>query len=907
MEVRLRDDLKERRREIRFRNVFLSLLGHGDFYESIDRYRPNNEYRDIVRSLLPTYWRVIHEGVWFHCMPPIADLPFQGWKIHVSATTHNAPRILEKVAHACIEYARPFKFACDSVMLNLMNSKAWDRGHSGKFVTIYPSDDAQFTQFIRRLADDLRGFEGPYVLSDRRYGDCKVLYYRYGGIRQNTQIAVTGERIPTLITPAFSEVHDLRQPFFDPPYWAPDPWPEDSVEDSPPTLKDGRYVLANALGYSNTGGVYRATDTLTDTRVIIKEARPHTGLDGHGNDAVSLRRKEYRLLKKVQDTGLVPQPIDLFEEWEHLFLVESLVEGESIRRWVPMFSAFLKVRPSREDLTSWFSHVLTVASNLADAIAALHSRDVIFGDLSPNNVIVNPTDLSVSLVDLEGAYEVGVDQSAYVFTPGFSSKARLSRSQLHFEDDYYALGAVIHHMLWPLVGVRDIHPNITAVVLREMERDLGLPAKLTDLVLSLLGDIAQPPSGLEIISRRLRKIKDELVPVTRVTQGFSESRLTRVELESTIRGATRFILDVRDEIRTDRLFPTDPANTNPLNLAHGALGVTYALACLGESIPDGVLDWIRQRDLSPQSYPPGLYVGLSGVAWGLAQIGMLDRAVGAMRAARNHPDLFRSANVFYGVAGFGLACLHFLKLTGETSFMDDALRVGEWLLDSRVVDRERGLSWPDSDGSTFVGYACGASGISLFLLYLYLASGDMKYLDAGRKGLRFDLSYAAYYERDVLSFPEDVNNTSILLPYWMFGSCGVGTALIRFARVVADEDLLVALKSTVPDASRKYTVFPTLFRGLAGLGNFLLDCYQFSGNTEYLDKAYVTASGIMLFAVNRPQGIAFPGENHYRISTDLGAGSAGILLFLNRLLNNGPNFNFLPDHLLPPTSYPLLI
>jgi hypothetical protein len=50
----------------------------------------------------------------------------------------------------------------------------------------------------------------------------------------------------------------------------------------------------------------------------------------------------------------------------------------------------------------------------------------------------------------------------------------------------------------------------------------------------------------------------------------------------------------------------------------------------------------------------------------------------------------------------------------------------------------------------------------------------------------------------------------------------------------------------------------------------------------------------MLFAIEKPSGIVFPGEELIRVSTDFGTGSAGTGLFLHRLLTGGgmPYFDF---------------
>ena len=146
---------------------------------------------------------------------------------------------------------------------------------------------------------------------------------------------------------------------------------------------------------------------------------------------------------------------------------------------------------------------------------------------------------------------------------------------------------------------------------------------------------------------------------------------------------------------------------------------------------------------------------------------------------------------------------------------------------------------------------------------------------------------------------------AIVFPYWYRGSAGLGTTVARFV-ALGESDLAAALGELVLACSYRYTVMPGLFFGLAGFGNFLLDCHQLLGEEHYLDSARRTADGLTLFAIERPEGIAFPGEDLYRITLDFGTGTAGIALLLHRFATGGPNFNLVPDGLLrartPPTQ-----
>lgn len=137
-----------------------------------------------------------------------------------------------------------------------------------------------------------------------------------------------------------------------------------------------------------------------------------------------------------------------------------------------------------------------------------------------------------------------------------------------------------------------------------------------------------------------------------------------------------------------------------------------------------------------------------------------------------------------------------------------------------------------------------------------------------------------------------------MLPYWSKGTAGVITTLVRYAKVTENIFYKNKIRELIPDISRKYAINPGLYNGFAGLGNSLLDCYQYLGDKKYLYEAYNVASGIDLLRINKQEGVAFPGDFVYRISNDFGTGSSGIGLFLHRLLYGGENFNFLLDDLI---------
>jgi hypothetical protein len=122
------------------------------------------------------------------------------------------------------------------------------------------------------------------------------------------------------------------------------------------------------------------------------------------------------------------------------------------------------------------------------------------------------------------------------------------------------------------------------------------------------------------------------------------------------------------------------------------------------------------------------------------------------------------------------------------------------------------------------------------------------------------------------------------VPYWRFGGAGIGSVLIRFASILGEARYRDLAEKAANSVASKYTVFPGQFAGLTGIGEFLLDMYYFTGKDQYLNDAFKIADGVLLFQIRRPEGLAWPGEELLRISTDYGTGSAGVGMFLHRLL-----------------------
>lgn len=878
------------------------LIADRQFYEPLGRYSPDRkDFYDPLTRVLPEGWQLSHREVWFDCTWPGATLPAQGWKIHLSATFANAPAILVTAGRILTAARVPFKFVADRTLLLILNGKRWSRGSAGKFITVYPVDTEQCGELLEVLCQAMIGYQGPHILSDRRYRESRIVHYRYGGILPFRRADVDGKAVQVISDGKGGYVDDERMPYFRLPAGMEDPFlsPEAVEEDEGEagTLKRGRYQVQSVLSFTNPGGVYLALDRETSKKVVIKEARPFTNISVRGLDAIRLLKKEHRLLEMLADTGMSPKPLDFFLDWEHAYMVEEYFEGSiELRGYLTGLNLALRTRASVAYSRRFYREYRSIFSRLARMVKELHERNIVFSDLSFLNVLVLDENASeLRLIDFEGAYEEGVDVPTHLFTPGFTPDEAIDRGMARREDDYYALGGLMMAGLFPMNALLVLDRRGFEPYLRAFKDDLHLPDSIADLIRRLLD-----PAG------EVRPSPDEIIEV--LERGFDPAppsvgsqELDGVDLGDLTERMLRYTDSVADFEREDRLYPADPAvfDTNPLSLGYGACGVAYVMHRIRGAVDDRVLDWIRARPVQPKAYSPGLYVGLAGIAWSLLEIGLQEEAEAMLAKTKDHHLLWRSPDLFYGVAGWGMAQLRFFLATQDEVYLDAAREAGRFLLQTRKIDEDKeGRSfWKSQDGEVTC-LAHGTSGVSLFLLYLSLATGHEEFLEVGRQGLEWVADRGIHNPEGGLTWLAKTTAPT-WTPYWRWGSSGIGRVFLRYWHLTGEERYGNSLDFIHIDCDRKYAIFPGYFFGLAGIGELYLDMARFERWEELaLASTRKLLAGCMLFQLEREGGLAFPGESLARISCDLGTGSSGIALVIHRFRARCGS-SFMLDELIP--------
>lgn len=883
------------------------------YFEPLNRYSPREEYIAPVKEMLGAGWTVAPSGFWTSCTPANAAYRQQGWKIHIAAVPATALDVLARVVPVLAAGRVPFKLTSDRWLHGLSLSKNWPREGAGKFMTIYPATDAQFAELAAELDARTRDLRGPYILSDRPYQDSRTVFYRYGEHLGAPEMTARGTLRRVLHSPEGARVDDTRTPYYDLPSWVGDPFGRRPVENlrrsGRKVVLAGRYRVLESLKFNSTGGIYSAVDERTDRPVVVREARPHFGGWAPGQDAIALLRKEARVLEAMGPTGLCPGFVDLFQQWEHWFLVQERIRAPSL--WIHAVQ-FYWGRRRRRTPRETFRRLRDTFLAILDGMQAFHDRGIVLCDMTRTNVLVR-ADGRPAFIDFEMAYELdGRDPPVHGFTPGFASADQLARKTPSPTDDHHALGALLLDMISFTISGLPLHRAGILAAFRRTRRDLELPTVVEEVVDGLLQEDAalrwkpgQARQALlaiparDVPRRRAHPSPGEVTDPHALIPRPEPSPALRAEVAGTVPEVVRFIGSLASLERTDRLWPASPEVffTNAVSVQFGAAGILAFLHEAAERVDSRHVDWMVER-LREGGIPPGLQTGRAGVALVLARLGRGEEALGMARGLSSDPVLDGASGLWAGRAGVGLALLVLGRQFGEPELVDEARGCADRLLATAKRGRGR-LFWHASRRSIPLGMGHGASGVALFLLYLAAATGEERYLDAARKGLEFDLSHVVRISREPLWTPTThAGSGAPNSPHIEFGSAGVGCVALRMHALTREPGYLGWAWDCGRAACERLANKIWYNQGLAGYGHYLLDMHRFLGDENCLNTAFYQAEALLPHRIVTGRGTAFAGAELSRISCDFGMGSAGIAWFLHRLLDPARPHPFLPDELL---------
>ncbi|MGH2843980.1 MAG: class III lanthionine synthetase LanKC, partial [Solirubrobacteraceae bacterium] len=532
------------------------------------------------------------------------------------------------------------------------------------------------------------------------------------------------------------------------------------------------------------------------------------------------------------------------------------MDGEPLNRCVVARYPLVHHNPAGSEVAAYTAWALEILAQLQRAVAELHRRGIVFGDLHPRNIMLR-SDGRIALVDFEEAFPVGQDRRPGLGAPGFIAPATCSGTGI----DHYALACLRLWMFLPLTIVLHRDPTKIDAFVRVLTERFGVPETFA----------AQVRHGLDVVTQRRAQGKAGRAQDSARPDECRDREPP--EWEALRKSMAEAILASATPQRPDRLFPGDVAQFRygGLNLAYGAAGVLYALETTGVGAQSEHVDWLVRATRQARSPHAGLFNGLPGIAYVLDHLGRRTEALTTLDRAMALIAEVRATGLFGGLAGIGLTLLHFAQSGTDPALHDSAIRIAERL--SRAVHD------PDAvpDRPAAAGLMYGFSGAALLFVHLYQVTTDSAFLDLAATALRRDLEFCHTSDDGALRVREGQR----MLPYVATGSAGIGLVLQEYLRHRDDEEFTATQERLRRACCAEFVVQSGLFNGRAGLIAYLSHTADPLRPTSEDAALELHLHRLPWHAVPYQGYVGFVGDQLLRLSMDLATGSAGILLALH--------------------------
>lgn len=879
---------------------------------AITRGAAGSSFLPIIERALSgtTGWRILpgtdQSAGWIRVGRESRATPPQGWKLHVSASIWSAEEVLCAVLPVVLEEDATFKLVASLGMLGSLNQGDGGLSQIGKFLTIYPNDDAQAVRLALALDEATRGLRGPVVPSDRPLRPGSLVHYRYGGFGDRYMQTPLGELAWAMATPAGELVPDRRLAVYRPPDWVTDPFQEAGLSCEPPPsspLIGGRYLVAASMHQSPRGAIYLAADLEGDRGCVLKRARRNGYIGWDGHDACDRLLHEAEILARLAPNPAFPAVYGLFEHEGDLYLAMEDIEGRTLEAHVREQLAWGRLVPE-ERVIAW-------GVELAAMLGAIHEAGLVYRDIKSPNVIMAGSG-GLRLIDFELAHDPSSPGPMYGRgTPGYVSPQQASGETPTPADDVYGLGALL------FFGATGAEPSLAPNRLSLLDRPLELlrPGISQGLAMVIACCLDPTPAGrftsMKELAAALREV-DARAPSLPLPFGCEALPPGYAERSRYRDLAHR----LGDSLCSAARQSAGGSGVAWLSAHPSAIGIPYRdlnIGCAGavlalsevvvemgdrehrRVLADGV-SWLAASPRPAGPAVPGLYVGEAGVGAALLRAGQVlgDEALVGEAAARGRwigSLPYASPDLFNGTAGRLRFHLLLWDETGGIEHLHHAVEAGESLLSAAEDAGDGRVRWtipPGHDGlsgQAYVGYAHGAAGIGDALLDLYEATGREEFAATALGAARWvgGQAHPALEDGSGLDWPT-VEQGGPGVGMWCHGAAGVGRFLLHAAGLTTMPNAMdLAVRAARKVARGTRWAGPLQCHGLAGNIEFLLDVFRATGDAAYLVEARSLGRLLEAFASERDGVLVWPSEQPMNFTPDYMVGYAGVAVCLLRL------------------------
>ncbi len=349
-----------------------------------------------------------------------------GTKIYISANILNSLNIFHVAVPWLLFNKISFKIIPSNHLLKQVNDNLFGYLHSGKFITIFPSDHFELIKIMQSLDVMLGKYKSIPIPLKERFKEKSIVYhdFNYPASSSNRPF----EEKKTLETGVIARKKKILKK---------------------EGLFLGKLILLEVVRQRARGGTYLALEVLQNQKicrkVFVKEARDFGEIELSGVDAVDRLHWQFKVLNLLNKYKITPKAFEFIREKNVSFLIMEYLPGESLRK---------KIIESRGDFSNQF--IKDTIIKIAKHIKKMHDKQMYFLELCPDNIMLLPGG-DVKLIDCDLCYAKGAPEFVgwENGTPGFFPNLDLLRSSGEEEKrwsllrDIFALGSIYFSLLFP--------------------------------------------------------------------------------------------------------------------------------------------------------------------------------------------------------------------------------------------------------------------------------------------------------------------------------------------------------------------------------------------------------------------------------------------------------------------------
>ncbi|MGD2099138.1 MAG: protein kinase [Desulfobacterales bacterium] len=192
----------------------------------------------------------------------------------------------------------------------------------------------------------------------------------------------------------------------------------------------GKYMATDIIGRGAYSIIYRGLNTDLSMPVAIKMLRHNLAMDP---DFIKGFRNEAKTIAGLKHDNVL-RVYDIEERFNTVFIIEELVEGESLKNMLGR----LKCIPPKLAV----SFLVQLCSGLGYA----HNKGIIHRDINPSNIFIQQND-RLKILDFGLSCPIGTEDFASFGTMAYMAPEQIRSEPMDQRTDVYAMGITAFEML----------------------------------------------------------------------------------------------------------------------------------------------------------------------------------------------------------------------------------------------------------------------------------------------------------------------------------------------------------------------------------------------------------------------------------------------------------------------------